>query len=98
MANKILLRRHNTEFLNKMEMLGSTIRALLHEAALRTEPVAIDPEHGIDFYENVARFEVSLIESALEMAGGRQNKAAKLLNLRTSTLNWKIKKLDIKAR
>jgi len=86
------------EFSNKMEMLGPTIKALLHEASLRSAPVRIDPVKGIDFYEKVARFEVQLIESALEMAGGRQNKAAKLLNLRTSTLNWKIKKLDIKAR
>jgi transcriptional regulator with GAF, ATPase, and Fis domain len=98
MANNILVRRKNTEFLTKMEVLGSTIRALLREATLRAEPVTIDPEIGIDFYENVARFEIHLIESALEMAGGRQNKAAKLLNLRTSTLNWKIKKLDIKSR
>ena len=53
---------------------------------------------GLDFYENVERFETQLIESALELAGGRQNKAAELLNLRTSTLSWKIKKLAIKAR
>lgn len=86
------------DFSNKMEMLGSTVRALLHEAAIRSAPVRIDPIKGIDFYEKVARFEIQLIESALEMAGGRQNKAAKLLNMRTSTLNWKIKKLDIKAK
>ena len=86
------------DFSNKMEMLGSTVRALLHEAAIRSAPVRIYPIKGIDFYEKVARFEIQLIESALEMAGGRQNKAAKLLNMRTSTLNWKIKKLDIKAK
>ena len=74
-----------------------TIKSLLHEAAIRTQPVNIDPEKGIDFYENVARFEAQLIELALEMTGGRQNRAAKLLHMRTSTLNWKIKKLEIKA-
>lgn len=81
-----------------METLSTTIRNLLHETALRTEPVSIDPEAGIDFYDNVARFEIKLIQSALDLAGGRQNKAAKLLNMRTSTLNWKIKKLAIKTR
>ena len=60
--------------------------------------MAIDPEKGLDFYENVERFEAQLIETALELTGGRQNKAAQLLNLRTSTLSWKIKKLAIKTR
>lgn len=98
MATKILTRRNNTEIVNKIQALGATIRALLHEAALHTESVNIDPEKGIDFYENVARFEVQLIESALEMSGWRQNRAAKLLNMRPTTLNWKIKKLDIRPR
>lgn len=75
-----------------------TIRSLLHEAAARTDRVNIDPEKGIDFYENVARFETQLIELALEMSGGRQNKAAKLLRMRATTLNWKIKKLGIPTR
>lgn len=79
-----------------MEVLRSMIRSLLHEAALRTQPVNIDPEKGIDFYENVARFEIQLIESALEVAGGRQNRAAKLLNMRTSTLCSKMKQLNIR--
>jgi len=72
------------------------IRSLLHEAALRTQPLNIDPEEGIDFYENVARFEIQLIESALEVSGGRQNRAAKLLNMRTSTLCSKMKNLNIR--
>lgn len=96
MATQLLVRRSNAEFVSKMEVLRSMIRALLHEATLRTQPVHIDPEKGIDFYENVARFEVQLIESALEAAGGRQNRAAKLLNMRTSTLCSKMKALNIR--
>ena len=72
------------------------VRSLLHEAALRTHPVQIDPEKGIDFYDSVARYEIQLIESALEVAGGRQNRAAKLLNMRTSTLCSKMKQLNIR--
>jgi len=79
-----------------MEVLRSMIRSLLHEASLRTQPVQIDPEKGIDFYDSVARYEVQLIESALEVAGGRQNRAAKLLNMRTSTLCSKMKQLNIR--
>lgn len=86
----------NSEFGNKLDSLRSTIRSLLHEVAANTQPVSIDPEKGIDFYENVERFESQLIESALEVAGGRQNRAAKLLNLRTSTLCTKMKTLNIR--
>ena len=96
MATHVLARRSSTEFVTKMEVLRSMIRSLLHEAALRTQPVHTDPEKGIDFYENVARFEIQLIESALEVAGGRQNRAAKLLNMRTSTLCSKMKQLNIR--
>ena len=95
MATRIMTRRRNSEFVDKLDSLRSTIRSLLHEVASDT-PVNIDPEKGIDFYENVERFEIQLIESALEVAGGRQNRAAKLLNLRTSTLCTKMKNLNIK--
>lgn len=96
MATQYISRSTNAEFVDKMDTLRSMIRSLLHEAALRTEPVDIDPEKGIDFYENVERFEIQLIESALAAAGGRQNRAAKLLNMRTSTLCSKMKHLNIR--
>jgi DNA-binding NtrC family response regulator len=96
MAAHIFAPRRNTEFIDKMDALRTLVRSLLHEASLRTQPVNIDPEKGIDFYENVARFEIQLIESALELSGGRQNRAAKLLNMRTSTLCTKMKQLNIR--
>jgi DNA-binding NtrC family response regulator len=97
MATHVLARRsNNSEFVTKMEVLRSMVRSLLHEAALRTQPVQIDPEKGIDFYDSVARYEIQLIESALEVSGGRQNRAAKLLNMRTSTLCSKMKQLNIR--
>lgn len=96
MATQVISRKTNSEFVERMDTLRAMIRSLLHEATLRTETVRIDPEEGIDFYENVTRFEIQLIESALEAAGGRQNRAAKLLNMRTSTLCSKMKHLNIK--
>ena len=98
MATQITTHRRNSEFVDKLDSLRSTIRSLLHEVALETQPVNIDPENGIDFYENVERFEIQLIESALEATGGRQNRAAKLLNLRTSTLSAKMKALNMRRR
>ena len=46
---------------------------------------------GLDFYTEVQRFETGLIRLALDQTHGNQAKAAKLLNIRPTTLNTKIK-------
>ncbi|MGH9947571.1 MAG: sigma-54-dependent transcriptional regulator, partial [Pyrinomonadaceae bacterium] len=51
----------------------------------------IDIAHGINFYDEVKRFEVDLILRALEQTGGHQSRAARLLGLNATTLNSKIK-------
>ena len=51
----------------------------------------------LDFFDEVRRFEVRLISRALEVTGGNQARAAKLLGLGTTTLNYKIKAYEIKA-
>jgi len=57
----------------------------------------LDFSHGgIQFYEEVQRFEIELIKQALEQTGGHQSRAAKLLGLNTTTLNSKIKSYNIK--
>lgn len=45
----------------------------------------------VDFFEEVRRFEIKLISRALELTGGNQARAARLLGLGTTTLNYKIK-------
>lgn len=49
----------------------------------------------LSFDEQVKRFEFDLIKYALFRAGGRQNKAAEMLKLKPTTLNWKIKRYNI---
>lgn len=51
---------------------------------------------GIDFYNEVQRFETALIKLALEQAEGNQARAARLLGLRATTLNSKIKQYCLK--
>ena len=51
----------------------------------------------VDFFDEVRRFEVRLISRALEVTGGNQARAARLLGLGTTTLNYKIKAYEIKA-
>jgi len=51
----------------------------------------LDLARGIDFYSEVQRFETALIKLALEQSRGNQAQAARLLGLRATTLNSKIK-------
>lgn len=48
-------------------------------------------KQGIDFYAEVERFEITLIQFALVQARGSQRHAARLLGLKPTTLNSKIK-------
>lgn len=53
------------------------------------------PKDGIDFYKAKKLYEINLIEQALRATRGHQAKAAKLLKMRTSTLNSFIKRHKI---
>lgn len=55
------------------------------------------PKNGIDFYKLTRRYEKTLIEHALKKSKGSQTKAAKLLNLRLTTLNAMIKRHNIQV-
>jgi DNA-binding NtrC family response regulator len=57
---------------------------------------AIDVAQGISFYEEVNRFQIELIKRALEITGGHQSRAARLLGMNTTTLNSKIKYFGIR--
>jgi len=73
---------------------------LEHENGLAEASATIENlnlKSRLDFFEEVRRFEVRLISRALEMTGGNQARAAKLLGLGTTTLNYKIKIYEIKA-
>jgi DNA-binding NtrC family response regulator len=54
-----------------------------------------DIKPGLDFYREVRRFEIALIQQALRHSGGRQTLAASLLGIKTTTLNSKIKSYNI---
>jgi DNA-binding NtrC family response regulator len=82
---------------------GPTLsREDLREEVLNPRPAApveggeqmamrIDLSRGISFYDEVNRFQIDLIRRALEITGGHQSRAAKLLGMNTTTLNSKIK-------
>lgn len=58
----------------------------------------IDLARGVNFYDEVKRFEIDLIRRALDQTGGHQSRAARLLGLNATTLNSKIKTYNIHTR
>jgi DNA-binding NtrC family response regulator len=58
----------------------------------------IDISRGVNFYDEVRRFETDLIRRALDQTGGHQSRAARLLGLNATTLNSKIKSYNILPR
>ena len=75
----------------KREILKTVAYTLLRQVYGVTEPQEVDVSQGVDFYDEVRRFEVSLIQQALFYTSGKQTAAAALLNLNVTTLHSKIK-------
>ena len=69
---------------------------LMREVESLNEVHSLDIHSGIDFYDEVTEFEIGLIRRALTHTRGHQGRAARLLNLKVTTLNSKIKQYKIK--
>jgi DNA-binding NtrC family response regulator len=52
------------------------------------------PENGLDFDQYIEEIELSLIKRSLERTQGNKRQAAKLLNLKRTTLIEKLKRLE----
>jgi DNA-binding NtrC family response regulator len=59
---------------------------------------SIEIGRGVNFYDEVRRFEIDLIRRALDQTGGHQSRAARLLGMNPTTLNSKIKTYNINLR
>ncbi|HEX5706688.1 MAG TPA: helix-turn-helix domain-containing protein [Pyrinomonadaceae bacterium] len=80
-------------YLNLSRALQNALEAIGRlQSDERGRPPAL-PEmlDGIDFYEEVKRYEIALIKKALRLTRGHQRRAASLLKLRPTTLNMKLK-------
>jgi DNA-binding NtrC family response regulator len=80
--------RPDNNELQMLKVMNVTLSRAI-EALERSKPSSIEP--GTNFYEEVARFEVDLIQRALQQTGGNQAQAARLLGLNQTTLHGKIK-------
>lgn len=76
-----------------LENLTLCLLAELETMQGRGEPAA----GGVmDFYAEVREFEVQMIVAALRQAGGKQSEAARLLKLKPTTLNSKLKMYNLR--
>src|SRR5207253_410526 len=73
-----------------------SVRVSLRDGARAS--TGIDIGRGVNFYDEVRRFEIDLIRRALEQTGGHQSRAARLLGMNATTLNSKIKTYNIDPR
>jgi len=80
---------------NNIATLRELVLRLLCEVQAINEVSALTIDNSFDFYAEVSRFEIDLIKRALLQTGGHQVRAAKLLNLKVTTLNSKIKHYQI---
>jgi DNA-binding NtrC family response regulator len=71
-------------------------RAVVREGSGASSTV--DVGRGVNFYDEVRRFEIDLIRRALDQTGGHQSRAARLLGMNPTTLNSKIKTYNINLR
>jgi len=75
----------------KINVLRELTNALLEQVQSLNAPHQLKISNGINLHEEVRRFEIEMIESALFYTGGHQRAAAQLLGLKPTTLNAKIK-------
>ena len=90
---------------HRIQRLIDLTHSLLREAEMLVgEKVFVDESRrlqelniseGIDFFNELKQFEISLIKLALAQTSGHQARAAKLLNIKPTTLNTKIKQYKI---
>ena len=82
------LARHNLD--NLREAALTVLKEL--DCLASNQP---EPERNLGLQEEVQRYEVELIRNALQRTRGNQRKAAKLLGVKVTTLNCKIKRYGI---
>ena len=91
------LRRQIQDFSQLAEIFRGALEALVATVATLEFADLPSVEFGVDFYGEIRRYEMILIERALRNSHGSQRKAAELLRLNPQTLNSKLKLYAIDA-
>jgi DNA-binding NtrC family response regulator len=80
----------------KVKTLKELTLALLREVESLKGHEKFEGRPNLDFADEVRRFETELIRWALMHTGGHQRRAARMLNIKVTTLNAKIKRYGIR--
>jgi DNA-binding NtrC family response regulator len=80
----------------KVKTLKELTLALLREVESLKGHEKFEGRPNLDFAAEVRRFETELIRWALMHTGGHQRRAARMLNIKVTTLNAKIKRYGIR--
>lgn len=85
-----------TNFIDaKVASLKILAMTLLKEIESMENGAATQLSRDLNLHDEVHRFEAEMIKSALTKTGGRQRRAARLLGVKVTTLNTKIKRHKI---
>ena len=80
---------------SRLDDLRAMVRSLLTELESLRLPVELEPEEGLNLHDELKRYEIGLIREALDKADGSQTRAARMLGVKITTLNTKIKRYQI---
>jgi DNA-binding NtrC family response regulator len=83
-----ILQNEAAKILDEVRSFPNISKTALHSAYE-------DLESGINLNETIRHIEIRLIKRALELSGGRQNRAASLLRIKHTTLHEKIRRYRI---
>ena len=97
-GKKAVLKQTKGELSEQTSFLHEVTYLLLEEIKTLNPKIDVKIETGINFYQEIRKIEINLIEQALNYTDGNQRKAAKLLNLNVTTLHSKMKKLGIHGK
>jgi transcriptional regulator with GAF, ATPase, and Fis domain len=83
---------------SRLDDLRAMARSLLTELESLGLPVELEPDGKLNLDDELKRYEIGLIRAALDKAGGSQTRAARMLGVKVTTLNTKIKRYQIMRR
>ena len=80
---------------SRLDDLRAMVRSLLTELESLRLPVELESEGGLNLDDELKWYEIGLIRAALDKADGSQTRAARMLGVKVTTLNAKIKRYQI---
>ena len=80
---------------SRLDDLRAMARSLLIALDSLGQPDAPEPDGKLNLDDELRRYEIGLIRAALDKAEGSQTRAARMLGVKVTTLNTKIKRYQI---